>query len=141
MPVRSDIPANEDRIVPIPVMEAPCVDEGRIAALRSAMGPAAFEAAMEEALFHVIDLLARVEAAAGVGDPARAARFAASLAEVAGPIGLTGMARAAENLARCRAGDDWASPAAPAVAARLIRIGEDSLVRAAELTAGRREGA
>ncbi|MEM8751611.1 MAG: hypothetical protein AAGF90_01405 [Pseudomonadota bacterium] len=118
------------------------LDRSVLRDLRSALGAHAFEEVFEDALFEVTERLARIERFVEQGALTQACHVARGLAALALQTGLTGAAEVADNLVRCcEAGD---RVAAAAVARRLLRVGEDSLVKAAEMTLeddGRLEGA
>lgn len=110
--------------------------------LRTALGAQAFEEVFEDALFEVTERLARIERLMDKGEFADAGRVARGLSALSLQTGLCGAADVADDLVRCCEADDQV--AATAVARRLLRVGEDSLVKVAELTIDdgtKREGA
>lgn len=118
------------------------LDRAVLRELRDALGAQPFEEVFEDALFEVTERLARIERFVEQGALTQACHVARGLSALSLQTGLAGAAKVADNLVRCcEAGD---RVAAAAVARRLLRVGEDSLVKAAEMTLeddGRLEGA
>lgn len=105
------------------------LDQDAPARLRNDIGEAAFSEVLEDAIFEITERLAAFETAARVDDNAAAAEIADRLSVIARSIGFTAVATVAEIAASCCRDDD--PVAARAVASRLMRVGEDSLTRAA----------
>lgn len=108
------------------------IDLAALTSLRTAVGETMFEEVFEDAIYEVTERLARIEHAAIVGDLFSVSRLAHDLATIAGRIGLSGVSEIASQLESCCAAEEMV--AARAVTDRLIRVGEESLVRAAELS-------
>lgn len=105
--------------------EAAVLDRSRIEVLRQSLGDARCREVVEEVVFHLTDRLTRLEAAMGDGNVAEAVRLAARLASLSEQVGLADFARVARDLGACLDAGD--ANATAAVAARLVRLGEDSL--------------
>lgn len=113
-----------------PRIEVP-VEAGALLALRAASDET-FDERFEEVAFEVSERLARIGALVRRGDLGGAAREAGWIGECLSRIGLAAVASVAEDLrAACGAPD---AIAAEAVCARLLRAGEEGLIRAAELS-------
>lgn len=123
-----------------PKVEAP-VDAGALVALRSVFGDM-FDERFEDAAFEVSERLVRIAASVAREDLPLAAREAGEIGAPLSRIGLASAAAVAKDLVTvCSAGD---AIAACAISARLLRAGEEGLIRAAELSVdlnGRAEGA
>jgi hypothetical protein len=104
------------------------LDQRRIAVLRQSLGPKRCREVVEEVVFHLTERLTLLEKAVSAGDVAEAGRLAARLASLSEQVGLSDFARVARDLCICLDARDETATAA--VAARLIRIGEDSLFTA-----------
>ena len=100
--------------------------------LRTAVGQTAFDEIIGDAIFEVTERIARIEQLAEERNLAVMARVAHDLVAVAGQIGLSGVSVIAANLERCCASDE--PVAAYAIARRLVRMGEASLIAAAKLS-------
>lgn len=101
-------------------------------AMRQAVGHAVFEEVFEDAAFEITDRLARIETMVKADQYDQITRIAHDLVAVSGTIGLSGVSEIAASLEfACNDGD---LVAANAIAGRLVRVGEDSLVAAAELS-------
>ncbi|MEM9047350.1 MAG: hypothetical protein AAGC92_01405 [Pseudomonadota bacterium] len=101
------------------------VDGDVIAVMRSSLGDAEREDMIEDSAFRLVELLSRLEFAQAETRLSEVARLARSIAEQCQRIGLKHMAAVAQDLTLCAQRADAA--ATHAVAARLIRIGEDAL--------------
>lgn len=101
------------------------VDTSRIMVLRQSLGDQRCREVVEEVVYHLADRLSRLQKALVEGDAAEIDRLAARLASLSEQVGLTDFARVARDLTDCLQADD--ATAIAAVAARLIRLGEDSL--------------
>lgn len=107
------------------------VDRAALVALCGALGET-FEERFEDAVFEVSERLSRIEALARRRDFEAAACEAEAAVACLLRIGLAGAASIAVSLSEvCRAGD---ATAASAICARLMRVGEEGLIRAAELS-------
>jgi len=116
---------------PFPAIEAP-LDIEALNSLRATVGENAFDEVFEDAVFEVTERLARLEALAADGDIVGVGRLAHDLIAVASQIGLVGVSDVATRLSICC--EEGNFTAMRAVSGRLLRVGEDSLVRAAELS-------
>jgi hypothetical protein len=105
--------------------EDPVLDISRIAVLRQSLGEQRCREVVEEVVFHLTDRLSLLEKALEDGDGAEAERQASRLASLSEQVGLADFARVARDLAHCLVAEDPMATAA--VAARLMRLGEDSL--------------
>jgi hypothetical protein len=113
------------RVLRLAARDMATLDRGRIALLRMQHGADAAGALVEDAAFRLAEGLGQVEARAAEGDLAALTRHAEGIGAIAARLGLTSLAPVARDLAAAAAGGD--ATAARAVAARLLRIGEDSL--------------
>jgi hypothetical protein len=113
------------QVIRLAAREDAVLDKQRIAVLRQSLGPRRCREVVEEVVFHLTDRLTRLERALTEGDRAEAARLTGRLGSLSEQVGLADFARVARDLGHCLAGDD--ENATAAVAARLIRLGEDSL--------------
>lgn len=105
--------------------EAAELDVSRLAVLRQSLGDQRCREVVEEVVFHLTDRLGQLQASldgSGAGDAQALSLRLASLSE---QVGLADFARVARDLATCLEADD--ATATAAVAARLMRLGEDSL--------------
>lgn len=105
--------------------EEPVLDTSRIAVLRQSLGEQRCREVVEEVVFHLTDRLSLLEKALDDDDPAEAERLASRLASLSEQVGLADFARVARDLACCLLAEDHMATAA--VAARLMRLGEESL--------------
>ncbi len=111
------------------------LDENAMDDLRDDLGEYDFDEVVEDGLFEVTERLATIEIALIADDLDLVGALAATVVEPARAVGLPKVADLGEALARCCGGGD--EIAARAVAERLLRVGEDSLVAAAEATPAR----
>ena len=81
--------------------------------------------AFEDLIFEAVERLARIESLVGTGKADAARRIATDLSAIAKRLGLPTLARVATDLSRAR--DEHATAA---VAARLLRLGEESVAAA-----------
>lgn len=104
--------------------------------LRQTLGAQAFDEAFEDAMFEVAERLARIEDVVLANDLLSAKRVAETLTTAASSIGLSGVSSLATRLAEaCAKPENLSSAvAARAIAARLMRVGEECLVSAAEMS-------
>lgn len=100
--------------------------------LREAVGQAVFDELIEDAIFEVTERIARIEQFGRTADLAAMAPIAHDLVAVAGQVGMSGISEIAAGLERCCL--DGAEVSALAIAQRLVRVGEASLVAAAEMS-------
>ena len=108
------------------------LDLSALTRLRAAVGADLFDEVFEDAIFEVTERLARIEQTVLIGDLFSLGRLANDLAVLSGRIGMCGVADIASSLEGCCASEDHV--AATAVSERLLRVGEESLVRAAEMS-------
>ena len=83
-------------------------------------------------MVHLVDRLSRLEKALAKGDAVEAARLAMRLASLSEQVGLADFARVSRDLGACLDARD--ATATAAVAARLVRLGEESLFSVIGLT-------
>lgn len=108
------------------------LDQDVMKSMRDAVGAAVFDEIFEDAVFEVTERLSRIETMTRADNYDGVARVAHDLVAVAGTIGLAGVSSIAANLEyACEDGD---MVAARAIAGRLVRVGEDSLIAAAEMS-------
>lgn len=101
------------------------LDTAPILVLRRSLGDQRCREIIEEVVFHLTDRLGLLDAALTEDRPTDAKALAARLAGLSEQVGLTDFARVSRDLAQClQAGDRVATAA---VAARLLRLGENSL--------------
>jgi hypothetical protein len=105
--------------------EAAELDTGRLLVLRQSLGDRRCREVVEEVVFHLTDRLGQLGSALDTGNVAEAQVLAARLASLSEQVGLADFARVARDLADCLAADQPTATAA--VAARLMRLGEESL--------------
>jgi HPt (histidine-containing phosphotransfer) domain-containing protein len=108
------------------------LDRSRIEVLRQSLGPERCREVVEEVVFHLTDRMTRLEAAIAAGDVPEAVRLAARLASLSEQVGLADLARVSRDLGACL--DAQEPNATAAVAARLARLGEESLFSVIVLT-------
>jgi hypothetical protein len=120
-------------IVRLQTADAACViDHVAMSALRKAVGPNAFDEILEDSLFEITERLSRIERLSHQKKYAAVGAVAHDVVTVAGQIGLADVSRVAASLEYCCLDEDFVS--ARAVAERLVRIGGDSLIAAAEMS-------
>ena len=100
--------------------------------LRDTVGQAVFDELIEDAIFEVTERIARIEQLITSGDLIAMAPIAHDLVAVAGQVGMSGVSEIAASLERCCL--DEATVFAQAIAHRLARVGEASLIAAAEMS-------
>ncbi|MGY6410197.1 MAG: hypothetical protein ACXIUV_04120 [Alkalilacustris sp.] len=101
------------------------LDGARLVGLVSRMGDGGAERHLSHALDRMERATARIEALYGDGDMAAIRREAASLAKLATEVGMTSLARVADDVQTCAARGDTVAFAA--TSARLRRIAARSL--------------
>jgi hypothetical protein len=101
------------------------LDTSRLIVLRQSLGDERCREVVEEVVFHLTDRLSQLQAALADDNPAEAQVLSTRLASLSEQVGLADFARVARDLAACLAASDPTATAA--VAARLMRLGEDSL--------------
>jgi hypothetical protein len=102
------------------------LDTTRIAVLRQSLGAQRCREVVEEVVFHLTDRLGLLRAALDEANAADAQALASRLASLSEQVGLADFARVARSLCEClQAGDRVATAA---VGARLLRLGEESLL-------------
>src|SRR6188472_2354041 len=109
----------------IATREDAVLDTGRIVVLRQSLGDQRCREVVSEVVFHLTDRLGLLKAALDAGDMTEAQTLASRLASLSEQVGLRDFARVARDLDGCLAVADVVAMAA--VAARLIRLGEESL--------------
>ena len=102
------------------------LDTTRIMVLRRSLGDQRTREVVEEVVFHLSDRMGLLREALEARDAAEAQTLAARLASLSEQVGLATFAQVARALAGCLANGD--AVASAAVAARLARLAEDSLV-------------
>lgn len=107
------------------VEEAAVLDTTRILVLRQSLGDQRAREVVEEVVFHLSDRIGLLQAALDERNVAEAQVLASRLACLSEQVGLSDFARVARDLGQCLASDDAVATAA--VAARLRRLGEESL--------------
>ena len=105
--------------------EDAALDTTRIIVLRQSLGDQRCREIVSEVVFHLTDRLGLLAQAMASGDAAEAQVLASRLAGLSEQVGLADFARVARDLDLCLAAGDKVATAA--VAARLMRLGEDSL--------------
>jgi hypothetical protein len=105
--------------------EDAALDTSRILVLRQSLGDERCREVVSEVVFHLTDRLGLLQAALDRGDAAEAQVQASRLASLSEQVGLADFARVARDLAACLGAGD--ATAVAAVAARLLRLGEESL--------------
>ena len=101
------------------------LDTSRLLVLRQSLGDERCREVVEEVVFHLTDRLGQLQTALDAGNAADAQVLATRLASLSEQVGLADFARVARDLAACLAAGD--ATATAAVAARLMRLGEDLL--------------
>lgn len=101
------------------------LDTSRLLVLRQSLGDQRCREVVEEVVFHLTDRLAQLQGALDAGDEVEAQVLATRLASLSEQVGLADFARVARDLASCLTAEQPVATAA--VAARLMRLGEDSL--------------
>ena len=104
------------------------LDPRPLAALQGDIGPRAAEAVLRRAMRELALRLAKIEAREGIETMADLAQAARGIVGIASEVGMTTLARVASDVVDCAARCD--TPAAAATAARLGRIGDESLTAA-----------
>ena len=105
--------------------EDAALDTSRILVLRQSLGDARCREVVTEVVFHLTDRLGQLQTALYNSDAGEAQVQASRLASLSEQVGLADFARVARDLGGClEAGD---ATAVAAVAARLLRLGEESL--------------
>lgn len=108
------------------------LDRSAMKDLRDSVGQTVFDELIEDAIFEVTERIARIEQLCKSADLATMAPIAHDLVAVAGQVGMSGVSEIAAGLERCCT--DRAEVSALAIAQRLVRVGEASLVAAAEMS-------
>jgi len=108
------------------------IDRAAMKALRDTVGQSVFDELIEDAIFEVTERIARIEQLNLTADITAMAPIAHDLVAVAGQVGMCGVSEIAAGLERCCL--DEAQVSAQAIAQRLVRVGEASLVAAAEMS-------
>jgi hypothetical protein len=105
--------------------EEAALDTSRLQVLRHSLGEQRCREVVEEVVFHLTDRLGLLRCALEAGDAAGAQVLASRLASLSEQVGLTNFAGVARDLGVCLTRGDQHATAA--VAARLLRLGEESL--------------
>lgn len=105
--------------------DATLVDGDVIRVMRHTLGDADCEDLVEDCAFHLVEALSRLELVMGTERLAEIDRLGACIAAQSGRIGMRHMQSVAYDLSICAQRAD--PTAMRAVAARLIRMGEDAL--------------
>ena len=105
--------------------EDAALDTTRIMVLRQSLGDQRCREIVSEVVFHLTDRLGLLAQALAAGNAAEARVLASRLASLSEQVGLADFARVARDLDHCLAAADEVATAA--VAARLTRLGEESL--------------
>jgi hypothetical protein len=105
--------------------ECVVLDTTRIMLLRRSLGDQRTREIVEEVVFHLSDRMGLLRDALDTDNAAEAQILAARLASLSEQVGLATFARVARDLAGRLADDDAVATAA--VAARLIRLADESL--------------
>lgn len=120
------------QVYKLAAVEIAMVDAESIRVLRQSLGNDKCEEILEDSVFQIADRLSRLEKALKAEDLQEIYRFCLGLVGTAEQIGMVGVSYVARDLMNCvKIGN---LTAIHAVAARLIRIGEDSLFSARDLT-------
>jgi hypothetical protein len=101
------------------------LDTTRILVLRQSLGDQRCREVIEEVVFHLTDRLSLLQKALADENRPEAHVLSSRLASLSEQVGLADFARVARDLADCLKSEDPVATAA--VAARLIRLGEESL--------------
>lgn len=101
------------------------LDIARLLVLRQALGDERCREVVEEVVFHLTDRLTQLRTVLAEADHASARALACRLASLSEQVGLADFSRVARDLYACLVAQDL--PAAGAVGARLMRLGEESL--------------
>ena len=101
------------------------LDTSRLMVLRQSLGDERCREVVEEVVLHLTDRLSQLQGALDSGSVANGQALAARLASLSEQVGLADFARVARDLDACLGAAD--ATATASVAARLMRLGEDSL--------------
>ncbi len=101
------------------------VDTARILVLRKSLGDQRCREVIDEVVFHLSDRLGLLQSALESGDMIQTGALADRLAGLSEQVGLKDFARVCRDLLACVESAD--ATATAAVAARLFRLGEESL--------------
>ncbi|MEO0913960.1 MAG: hypothetical protein AAFY59_13375 [Pseudomonadota bacterium] len=119
-------------IMSITRQEPAHLDVRAVELMESILGQERCREVMEETCFDLVDKLAQIEATLHKQDHKGSHRIAVDIASMSAQIGLDDFSLAARNLVACINEKNW--PALPAVAARMMRLGEVSLMSMLNLT-------
>jgi hypothetical protein len=114
--------------------EAALVDMESVRVLRRSLGDEKCDEILQDSVFQIADRLSRLEKAVKAEDLPEIYRHCLALVGTAEQVGMVGVSFVARDLMNCVCVGNLT--AIHAVAARLIRIGEDSLFSARDLTEG-----
>jgi hypothetical protein len=101
------------------------IDTARILVLRQSLGDQRCREVIEEVVYHLSDRLTQLEAAYIAEDSAAVIAHGSRLASLGEQLGLAVFARVARDLCKCVERED--PIASDAVAARLLRLGDESI--------------
>lgn len=113
-------------LIELAAHEDAVLDTARIMVLRQSLGDQRCREVVEEVVFHLTDRISLLQVALAEGDVPEAQALASRLASLSEQVGLTDFARVARDLGGCLDAGDGVATAA--VARRLIRLGEESLL-------------
>ncbi len=120
------------QVYKLAAVETALIDSESVRVLRQSLGEARCDEILEDSVFQIADKLSLVEKALNAEDLPEIYRHCLGLVGTAEQIGMVGVSYVARDLMNCvKVGN---MVAIHAVAARLIRIGEDSLFSAHDLT-------
>lgn len=120
------------QVYKLAAVETALVDMESVRVLRQSLGEGKCAEVLEESVFQIADRLSRLEKSLHDEDLPEIYRHCLGLVGTAEQIGMVGVSYVARDLMNCiKIGN---KTAINAVAARLIRIGEDSLFSAPDLT-------
>lgn len=108
------------------------LDVRAVEMMESVLGPERCREVMEETCFDLVDKLANIEGSLHVQAHETSRRHAVDIASMSAQIGLDDFSLAARNVVDCINQKNW--PALPAVAGRMMRLGEVSLMSMLNLT-------
>ena len=121
----------KDRIIGLPLNEAPTVHCDAIKILQASLGREPGRDVVERAVYEISDRLCRLELAYHSDDMETVGKISASLVCISTQIGLLVFADVALGLAAAIGAREQVTAAA--LAARLLRLGESTLFCAVEL--------
>ncbi|WP_424933962.1 hypothetical protein [Amaricoccus macauensis] len=102
------------------------IDTSRILVLRQSVGDERCREIIEEVVYHLSERLTKLETALHEWDGAEMRALASRLASLSEQVGLADFARVSRDLCQCIDAED--PIATGAVAARLLRLGDESIL-------------